>query len=366
MIKKIQSKMDLLFNYENLDSMLFNQDEQIKGQIYKVDDRFFMYNGLSTETLNDYTEIGTTISGDVDAANLYLTNDTSLTDGNYLQLNYDFDPNEIESSIEVSSSISPYYYATYISDLEITGNFIPSGNWYFVFKAKVSSLSGTTTLGAEVFIRHDDGTETTLFNVVTDDLEVLEYQWFTIGTTQPSYSVLTTDKLGIRTFASTTRNLSTEISTFIGGSNGAYVNTPLQLRHDLLRDKNGNNKFLHVTLEEKEQIYTNKDSIQINSEAIIRGDSLSIDSANTYTDIVIDSLNIAIMDSLESNRVYIYESEIGYDGQSTISLPWELKATSTIFYENAPLRLSEWSGVGTTTLSLLFDTKKYEYAIIKR
>lgn len=79
-------------------------------------------------------------------------------------------------------------------------------------------------------------------------------------------------------------------------------------------------------------------------------------------------VTLQYLDSLfMEDRAYTYESEILTDGQTTVALPWDLKTTSEIIYnDSGQLRLSEWSGVGTTTLNLLFGTKKYEYLIIRR
>jgi hypothetical protein len=109
--------------------------------------------------------------------------------------------------------------------------------WSAIFQAKVSNSTGTTKLRLEVFARHTDNTETTLFSVSSNDINNTTYSRVVLESSQPVFTVVATDKLGVRTYASTTRTTNTTVSYYVGDGLGWYLRTPIALRHSQLRDR---------------------------------------------------------------------------------------------------------------------------------
>lgn len=81
-------------------------------------------------------------------------------------------------------------------------------------------------------------------------------------------------------------------------------------------------------------------------------------SSNDFTDA--DSTKLAnLPDSINHYRVSITS-----DNQNNLSIPFNLKATTTVFYNGQPLQINQWGGVGTSTLSLTLTTKQNDYLLL--
>jgi hypothetical protein len=283
-----KNKITSIYDYSIIDLMFINQDEQIEGHIYQVDDRFFKYNGDTTETIDDYTEIGTIITGNTfGLANLYYTTIASETDPTYYKLSYEFEETETELPTTVQASTSPLLIGSYVFDDTLKVGEIPAGTWTSIFYAKTSNSQGISYYQGEFFLRHSDGSETTLFSMKIDDINATDYTRYQAESVQNAFQTLSSDKLGVRVYAVTNRVAPVTITTIIGDVRGAYLNVPLQLRHDLLRDKNGNEDFQHITLDEKIKL---QDSVLMPydfatvQEALIGNDSTKIMSPLTNRD----------------------------------------------------------------------------------
>lgn len=55
-----------------------------------------------------------------------------------------------------------------------------------------------------------------------------------------------------------------------------------------------------------------------------------------------------------------YQTEIATDAQNNLSVSFVLASTTSIFYNSTPLQSSQWSGIGTTILTISLDTKQYD------
>jgi hypothetical protein len=53
-----------------------------------------------------------------------------------------------------------------------------------------------------------------------------------------------------------------------------------------------------------------------------------------------------------------FEKELVSDGENSIALAFSLEATSRIYYNGTLLKSGQWSGVGSTTLKLILDTRQ--------
>jgi hypothetical protein len=77
----------------------------------------------------------------------------------------------------------------------------------------------------------------------------------------------------------------------------------------------------------------------------------------------IESTNVqAALEELNDFKEYT----IATDGEATVTLLFNLKANSQIFYNGSLLESSQWSGVGTKTLGLSFGTMKFDKVRIQR
>ena len=59
-----------------------------------------------------------------------------------------------------------------------------------------------------------------------------------------------------------------------------------------------------------------------------------------------------------------WKKETTSDGENNWTVPFTLTSSSTILYNNTPLRPSQWSGLGLTTLTVNLDVRKYDYLVI--
>ena len=62
--------------------------------------------------------------------------------------------------------------------------------------------------------------------------------------------------------------------------------------------------------------------------------------------------------------VNTYEIEAAADGANNWTVPFTLRSTTTIIYNSMPIGSSRWTGVGTTTLSVILDTRKNDKLVI--
>ena len=184
------------------------------------------------------------------AANLYGTNFTSTIVPAYYQMGYTADPTETVAQI-TRNAPGETMGGVYLFEQPIGVSTIDEGAWKFSWTGKIDSTAGNTRLRFEIFVRTSGGTETALFSVTTDYLKDVDFTYNTLESVQPIYTVNTTDRLGVKTYLSTTNAASITGSLIIGGSRSAYMNTPLNLRHTQLRGLNDDTNNVHVTSTER-------------------------------------------------------------------------------------------------------------------
>ena len=61
---------------------------------------------------------------------------------------------------------------------------------------------------------------------------------------------------------------------------------------------------------------------------------------------------------------YKWQYELPSNFQNSFTIPFKVISTSIISYNGMPLRRSQWSGVGTSTITLSLDTREYDYISI--
>ena len=193
------------------------------------------------------------------SANLYFTPDASTVESTYNQLSYILPSTETIRSFAVTGE--EILAETYLFDTQLGITLLDSGPWSSNIYAYVSASSGNTYIRLEVFKRDSSGIETILFYETSNDINNTTAQWIRISSNQQNFIVDETDRLGVRVYVSTDSEAEKTVYYYVGGNFAAYVNTPIALRHSQLRDLNGDNNYLHLTLAEKTQIATNTSDI---------------------------------------------------------------------------------------------------------
>ena len=182
------------------------------------------------------------------AGNLYYTTIPSDIPG-YYKLSYT--PQATETILSGVVQNNEVLFRTYLFDLPIDTTVIDGGVWGSVPWLRVSNATGVTRVKIELFVRHTNGTETTLFSGYTEEINSTTMTRFKSETSQPSFTVLATDRLGARVYGTTTSGAPITIYSVVGDGNASYFTTPLRIRHDQLRDLNGDAEYQHMTAAEK-------------------------------------------------------------------------------------------------------------------
>ena len=192
------------------------------------------------------------IGGGSSAAPLYLTDDASETVPSYKQWKYTLPETETSVSVVVNSSTSPMLMESYLFDADFGSEIVDAGKWTATFTAFSSSIGGNTNLRIVLFKRDALGNETDLYAepIDGDDIGSVTPKQYTLEGLKNGVTVSPTDRLGMKVYAMTTRALNTTVTYYKGNGRGVYVNTPLALRHNQLREPNENPTTLHVTSEQ--------------------------------------------------------------------------------------------------------------------
>jgi len=188
------------------------------------------------------------------ANNLYLSNINSDI-STYKTLSYTIDGSETEKSLTLNSSQGEQLIESYLYPLGIGITTIDAGLWTSDITAKVSSTAGgSTTMRMEFYVRHIDNSETILFSRVSNPITAISYATVVDEITKGVFTVVSTDRFGIKIYVTTTRPQNTTINYIVGNGRGAHFTLPLTLRHSQLRDKNEENGYQHITSTQKTEM----------------------------------------------------------------------------------------------------------------
>ena len=183
------------------------------------------------------------------AANVYLTSSASTVNPTVKQISYINDP--ITHTISGTVANGDALIAAYLFDGMVETNVIDAGSWIFNVNVKVDSAQGITRLRSEVYKRTTGGTETTLFNAYSTEINNLTYSSLKFETVQNYFNVNYSDRIGLRLYITTDSVTNKTISIQYGDSTASYFNTPLALRHNQLRGINDDSNVQHMTSAEK-------------------------------------------------------------------------------------------------------------------
>lgn len=224
--------------YDNTISGLAATDVKEAIDELKAEKQEVLVNQVNIKSVNGESVVGSgnlniTIGSGGYAANVYLTNLVSTTNGAYKQLSYTPDVAEVVVS-GVANNNEVLIYSS-IFDGDVKASAIPSGEWGFHFHRSVDNTAQESKLRFEVFKRSSGGVETVLFSTTSKDINDVTYVREDLLVTQPVYLLTETDRIGLKVYASTNRTSNTTINFKVGDGEAAFINTPLQIRHNQLR-----------------------------------------------------------------------------------------------------------------------------------
>lgn len=233
----------------------------------------FILGGASVLTTNG--------GGSSSFADLFFSNTNSSVSG-YKTMNYTADTTATQMSVTCTSSADVLSYV-YLYPSAIGTTVINSGNWKSTFNGYVSNAQGMSRLKLVCFVYHTDGTTTDLFTKYTNDFDSTSQSLFYTETYRNQFTVASTDRLGFRIYGNTTRTVNTTIYYTIGGTSPSYINTPIALRHNQLRNLNEDSNYQHITTAQVNQIATNTTALATKAnKGLIGSDSLNSISYGTY------------------------------------------------------------------------------------
>lgn len=177
------------------------------------------------------------------AGNLYFTNLDSDVSG-YKKISYDNDVTEVELSATITNQ--EVLARTYLYDFPLATDTIDAGVWIANYRVKVSNAVQVTQLRMQVFVYHTNTTETNLWDDYSPEINNTDYVTVRSESNQPAFSVADTDRLGVRIYMKTTAPTAVTINTIIGDGDASYFTTPLRIRHNQLRDLNGDTAYQHI------------------------------------------------------------------------------------------------------------------------
>lgn len=243
-----------LFNSDNKEKVkLSSSEDNVFGMNVQVPEAIYPEHAVRKSQLDKKADKSTTLKiGDVEydlsenrtfpipigsggyEANVYLSATDSVTAG-YKNLLYSPDVSETIKTITANNNT--VLGEKYLYDAQIGTDIIPSGEWKFKLYCKLSAVSGgTTTVNIRVFRYDISGIEYDILNVsklitnTTNDA----IQFTTTQAANVACNL--NDRIGLQISLTTTRNLNTTFSYSLGNGYAAYITTPIQLRHELLRD----------------------------------------------------------------------------------------------------------------------------------
>lgn len=190
---------------------------------------------------------GYSMSSTGHAPNLYFTTLDSVVPG-YKQMSYTLEPTETILTIPITTT--EQLIRTYIHDADIGVSVIDGGMWSAMFKARVNASQGAY-MRIEAFLRSALGVETTLFSATYDKIVNTTFLALDRQTNQPAFNCEPTDRLGFRVYAQAVLASVTTLYTILGDGDAAHIHTPLAIRHNQIRDPNGDPEVQHMTAAEK-------------------------------------------------------------------------------------------------------------------
>ena len=223
-------------------------------------------------------------------APLYITNLPSFVAG-YKQIAYE--RQEIGFQTDITLRNETVLVNTFLFEGQIDTTTIDSGNYIFASRAKIDSAGGNTHFRIAPFLRHANGSETVLFTFDCDEITYTSYQDVQKSFPSGTITCVETDRFGFRLYLVTASTSNKTVNLLAGDGYPTFLVTPARLRHNQLRDLNGDQAHLHVTANEKES-YSTKSYVseRVNSADVLI--ALKLDTKTIISDTLTDSDSLTI------------------------------------------------------------------------
>ena len=198
-------------------------------------------------------------------APLYFTATESSIDPLYKEISYLREIDSSELFVELSDNTA--VLAQFLYSAPIGVDSIDSGNWGFYARVKMNNTVGTTYIYAVPILYHANNTTTALSPIYIDKLVNTDYKDLYKQFPKGTISCSPTDVLGCIIYVTTTA-VNKTVYLEIGDGHPSYLSTPLRLRHNQLRDLDGDTNFQHFTLEQKDFVLEASGLVAAHTEAI--------------------------------------------------------------------------------------------------
>jgi len=190
-------------------------------------------------------------------ANVYFRTDDSdkpEVGDKYKRIDYVSESSETELSAIIKASDGEVLVRTYLFDLPLGTTILDAGIYTVNYRAKVSGLQGVTNLGFKARVYKADDTVVDIFPNICwcSELNNTDYLTIRSESNHPTYTVESTDRFLVEIYARTTHSANITINTIVGGENASYFSTPIALRHNLLRERDGENAHPATSITEDE------------------------------------------------------------------------------------------------------------------
>lgn len=181
--------------------------------------------------------------------NLYfLTNDIN---GSYLTLSTT-PKNGTQATLTATANNNSVLLGSFATASALNRTTIDAGAWEFNLWCFAESIQATTNIYAEIYKLSSTNVETLLFTLNnSNNIGSTSVIYYSISGTQPSYTILATDKLLVKFYAKTTRTQDTIVTMYYNSQQYySHMHTPLVITHNQLAGLNGGdgaNQYYHLT-----------------------------------------------------------------------------------------------------------------------
>ena len=213
----------------------------------------------------------------------------------YKKISYQPEAGETPITVQSKDNVRTLV-GTYLYDAQIATTTIDSGNFGFKLKCKVNNTQGTNVIEYVPFLYHIDGTRTDLFTCISDPITNTTFLDNFKQYPSDTIHCVETDRLGVDVYFKSSSNAFKTLDALIGDGHASYMVTPLRLRHDGLRDLDGNPNFLHITAAQKALITSTAGIVSGHTDDIADLQANKADKETTYTKSEVEQIKLELLD----------------------------------------------------------------------
>ena len=107
------------------------------------------------------------------------------------------------------------------------------------------------------------------------------------------------------------------------------------------------------------------DGYSVGINTVTPTSTLDVAGKTKTTTLQVGNYNVSVTGNVSLPQTpTTYEISVGSDGSNNWTIPFALKSTSMILYNTDMIRPAQWSGSGSTTLTVNLDTRRYDHLLI--